>query len=210
MKLIAALTDPANAHSAQADGADLLELRFDLMNGDPAAIARQAAAASTLPVIATFRSVQEGGRYAGNPGEWLERITPVLPFVAFVDVEQRFSQHAGVIREAGKTIIASCHCDVMPGMYELFDLERGLRSYGDIVKIIVTPQNAEDVIELITFTNAIRQPICTGVMGTGFRYARAILPLFGSEFVYCSAGTPTAQGQYSLQEFIRLRALLGM
>jgi len=87
-------------------------------------------------------------------------------------------------------------------------MERELRAYGDIVKIIVTPANAEDVIELIAFTHAVKGPVCTGVMGTQFRYARAILPLFGSELVYCHAGTATASGQYSVQEFVRLMELL--
>jgi 3-dehydroquinate dehydratase-1 len=87
---------------------------------------------------------------------------------------------------------------------ELFDKERKLRAYGDIVKIIVTPKNREDIIELIAFTHAVKKPLCTGVMGGKFRYARAILPLFGSEMVYCHVGTPTAAGQYSVQEFVRL------
>jgi 3-dehydroquinate dehydratase-1 len=46
------------------------------------------------------------------------------------------------------------------------------------------------------------------VMGDRFRYARAILPLFGSELVYCSVGTPTAEGQYSVEEFTQLIQLL--
>ena len=41
-------------------------------------------------------------------------------------------------------------------------------------------------------------------MGGQFRYARAILPLFGSDMVYCHVGTATAAGQYSVQEFVRL------
>jgi 3-dehydroquinate dehydratase-1 len=45
-------------------------------------------------------------------------------------------------------------------------------------------------------------------MGTQFRYARAILPLFGSELIYCNVGTATAAGQYSVEEFIKLRELM--
>jgi len=46
------------------------------------------------------------------------------------------------------------------------------------------------------------------VMGAQFRYARAILPLFGSELVYCNVGTATATGQYSVAEFTRLMDLM--
>ena len=89
-------------------------------------------------------------------------------------------------------------------LHELCVLERDLRNFGDIVKIIVTPQNEEDILELIEFTHAIKKPLCTGVMGARFRYARVILPLFGSFLVYCSVGSPTAAGQYSVDEFIRI------
>lgn len=207
MKIVAALTDPADAAVAERQGADIVELRFDLMDGEPEELLHRCRACCTLPVIATFRSVAEGGRFSGSAGDWLSRITPLLPRVDYVDAEQRFSQHAGTVRAAGKSVIASYHTGGMPSCYELFDLERHMRSYGDIVKIIVTPRNREDVIELITFTHAVTQPVCTGVMGSQFRYARAVLPLFGSALAYCSAGKETAEGQYTVAEF---RALAGM
>jgi len=90
----------------------------------------------------------------------------------------------------------------------LFSLERELRSYGDIPKIIVTPSNEDDLINLILFTKEAKKPICTGVMGASFRYTRAILPLFGSELVYCYVGNPTAAGQYSVKEYVTLSRLL--
>jgi len=210
MKIVAALTDPADAARAQEQGADMVEIRFDLMDGDPPALAEVVTTRCTLPVIATFRSLQEGGRYTGTPDEWFERVSSVLPFVDFVDIERRFSLHAETIRQGGKVVIASSHSDRMPSLYELFDLERTMRQYGDIVKIIVTPQGRGDLIDLITFTSAVTEPLCTGVMGDEFRYARAILPLFGSDLVYCRVGTPAAEGQYSVEEFVRLRALFGM
>lgn len=210
MKIVAALNDPADAARAQEQGADLIEIRFDLMDGDPPELAETVTSRCTLPVIATFRSLQEGGRYAGAPEEWFERVRSVLPFVDFVDVERRFSPYSGPIRQEGKVVIASCHSDRMPNLYELFDLERTMRQYGDIVKIIVTPQDRGELIDLITFTNAVTGPLCTGVMGDDLRSARAILPVFGSDLAYCRVGQPTSAGQYSVEEFVRLRDLLGI
>jgi 3-dehydroquinate dehydratase-1 len=97
----------------------------------------------------------------------------------------------------------------MVPLHILFVMERELRAYGDIPKIIITPQNEDDVIDLIAFTRAASKPICTGVLGDRFRYARAILPLFGSELVYCSVGTPIAEGQYTVEEFRTLLRMLG-
>lgn len=208
MKIVAALTDPAHAAMAQEQGADMIELRLDLFSNDPVEPARRVRDQVTLPIIATLRSASEGGRYFGNAEEWSDRLFPLLPLVDYVDIEQRFSAHAPAIREAGKQIIASCHAGRMLPLAELFQVERNLRSFGDIPKIIVTPESEDDLIDLISFTTAAKKPVCTGVMGTQFRYARAILPFFGSEFVYCHTGTPTAEGQYSVAEFVHLRKLL--
>jgi len=208
MKIVAALTDPAQASRAQELGADMIELRFDLMEGDPLACVRICKDASSLPVIGTIRSAPEGGQFFGDAAAWFGKIAPIIPLVSYIDVEQRFSSCAPLIKKAGTAVIASYHSGTMPTLPELFTRERDLRKYGDIVKIIVTPENEVDVLELIAFTHAVKKPVCTGVMGARFRFARAMLPLFGSLLVYCHTGTRTAEGQYSVQEFISLMALL--
>jgi len=208
MQIVACLTDPAQAAAAEAQGAQVLELRLDLMEGNLKDQVRQCKAISRLPVIATLRSAQEGGRYFGSPEEWSKKIAPVIPLVEYIDVEQQFARMAGPVKAAGKGIIASHHTAGMVPLPILFVLEQELRSYGEIPKIVVTPGNEDDLIDLIAFTRAAKKPICTGVMGAAFRYARAILPLFGSEFVYCHTGVPTAVGQYSVEEFVALKKLL--
>ena len=204
MKIVAALTDPALGSLAQEQGADMVELRFDLIEGDPVSSVSICKKACSLPIIATLRSAREGGQFFGDTVSWFEKIRPLVPLVDVVDIEQQFEPFACFVKEAKKTIIASHHCGDMMKLPELFDKERKLRAYGDIVKIIVTPENREDIIELIAFTHAVKKPLCTGVMGGPFRYARAILPLFGSDMVYCHVGTATAAGQYSVKEFVRL------
>ncbi len=68
MKIIAALTDPLDASRAQDQGADMVELRFDLMAGDPINLVRTCKDECSLPVIATIRSAQEGGQFFGDAG----------------------------------------------------------------------------------------------------------------------------------------------
>lgn len=210
MKIVAALTDPSHAVMAQEQGADIIELRLDLFEGDIVEHTRRCREQVTLPIIATLRSGAEGGRYFGEADEWMRRLSPIVAFVDYIDIEQRFADNAPAIRAVGKLVIASSHEGRMLSLTELFHLERNLRAFGDIPKIIVTPQSEDDLIDLISFTTAAKKPICTGVMGSQFRQARAILPLFGSEFVYCSVGAPTADGQYSVEEFVQLRKLLGI
>ena len=209
MRIVASITDPAQVIAAAAAGADLIELRLDLMEGNCALGVAECRQQTRLPVIATLRSTDEGGKFVGDAGEWFRAIQPVIPHVDFIDIEQRFSTHADTIRAQDVTIIASFHTQGMPSIFELFGQERELRAYGDIPKIVVTPRHEEDIIEMIAFTHAARKPVCTGVMGEGFRYARLILPLFGSEFIYCHAGAPTADGQYSIGEAKAAMELLG-
>lgn len=210
MKIVAALTDPTHAARAKKQGADLVELRVDLYEGDLLKVVKKAKSACGLPVILTLRSGPEGGQFFGTPEEWMEKVRPLLPYADYVDVERQFAGHVPALRDAGKQVIASHHAGTMVPLYILFVMERELRAYGDIPKIVVTPNGDEDVLELLSFTQAAHKPICTGVMGEKFRHARAMLPLFGSEFVYCHTGTPTAAGQYSVEEFVELRRILGV
>lgn len=208
MKIVAALTDPSHAAQAEAQGADLVELRIDLYTGDLEPLVKAAKAATRLPVILTLRSAQEGGQFFGDMNAWITAVSPLLPYADYIDIEQPFARHASAVRAAGKRIIASHHTGRMIPLHILFVMERELRAYGDIPKIVVTPETREDLLELMSFTQAVTKPVITGVMGTEFRYARALLPLFGSEFIYCHTGEPTATGQYSVEEFVRIRELL--
>jgi 3-dehydroquinate dehydratase I len=210
MKIVAALTDPTHAAKAKKQGADVVELRVDLYEGDLLKIVKKAKGACGLPVILTLRSAQEGGQFFGTPEEWMAKVSPLLPYADYVDVERQFAGHVPAIRDAGKQVIASHHSGTMVPLYILFVMERELRTYGDIPKIVITPGSDADVLELLSFTQAAHKPICTGVMGAQFRQARVMLPLFGSEFVYCHTGIPTAAGQYSVEEFVQLKKILGV
>jgi 3-dehydroquinate dehydratase-1 len=151
----------------------------------------------------------EGGRFEGGSGEWWGLLEPLLPFGDLVDVELRFSSLAPRIRGHGRGIIASHHADHMPAPEELLRIERDLRLYGDIPKIVVRPGNERHLLDLLAFTLGAEKPVCTGVLGEAYRFARAILPLFGSELVYTHAGTQAAPGQFSLADFRKIQALLG-
>jgi 3-dehydroquinate dehydratase-1 len=139
---------------------------------------------------------------------WWEIAKPLLRYGDLVDVEMAYSSFSPEIHRLGKSIIASRHADTMPSAEELADLARDLRRYGDIPKIVVRPADERDLLTLLSFTLSAEKPICTGVQGEAYRYARVILPLFGSELAYTHAGTPAAQGQYSLGDFQKVQALL--
>ena len=209
MKIVATVVNAREASVAAGLCPDLVEVRIDLMQGDPLGELPSVRSAFSGPVILTIRSTGEGGEFAGTPGDWWERLEPLLRFGDLVDVESRFSSFVPRIHRMGKGIIASRHTEDMPSPGELRQIERDLRSYGDIPKIIVRPRNESDLLDLLKFTLEAERPVCTGVLGDSFRFARAILPLFGSELAYTHAGTQAAPGQFSLEDFKKIQALLG-
>ena len=208
MKIVATVVNSRQAASAGKLGPDLIEVRIDLGGADPAGELSSIRSRWKGPVILTNRSAAEGGGWRGDPGEWWDCIAPLISFVDIVDVEQQFSSFAREIRSRGKTVIASHHTEIMPSPGELARMVRDLRRYGDIPKIVVRPGSEQDLLGLLAFTLSAEKPICTGVQGEDYRYARVILPLFGSELVYTHAGTPGAQGQFSLEDFRKIQALL--
>lgn len=199
MQLVASVSDPADIARAVADGADMIELRLDLIPRNLPGSALRTIRGCTLPIILTVRTMEEGGAFSGNTGEWQALIEPWLSLAAVVDIEQRFSATASDYQNLGKEIIASFHTDRMPSEHELRGIEVRLRGYG-IPKIVVTPRSPEDVLSLCTFTLAADHPVITSTMGSRFRFARIILPLFGSSHLFCAAGRPTAEGQFTVRE----------
>ena len=209
MRIVATVVNSREAAYAAGLCPDLIEVRIDLMDTDPQRELPSIRSAWKGPVILTNRSAAEGGRFRGDPGEWWDRIAPLLPFGDLVDVELPFSSSGPEIRRQGKKIIASMHTDTMPAIGDLSRIALELRRYGDIPKIVVRPGNEHDLLAILAFTLDAGKPICTGVLGDAYRYARVILPLFGSEFAYTHVGTPAASGQFTLEDFKKIQALLG-
>jgi 3-dehydroquinate dehydratase-1 len=202
MKLVVSVREGHEIRKAEQFGADLIELRLDLLQDDPGNLA------SRLPRILTLRSSVEGGAFSGDPSDWSERITALARAGDHVDMEARFSRYAPQFRDKGISIIGSCHFETMPPREELTAIETRLRSYADIPKIVVTPSTEQDVLTLCSFTLEAQKPLATGVMGRRFAFARAILPFFGSELVYCHAGRPVAGGQFHIRDFRKIMHIL--
>ena len=208
MKIVVSVEDAGAVDRVVEYNPTFIEVRLDRMAGDLPDQVRRIREKTAIPLIATLRSREEGGDFVGDADLWARIIGPITKHVDFVDVEARYRDHAPAIKGQGIQIIASLHTNEMPSLPELGEIEEMLRSYGDIPKIVVKPRTADDLMALVTFTHQVQKPICTSIMGAGFRYARAILPLFGSEFVFCHAGTPTAEGQYHIREMRQLADLL--
>ena len=184
-----------------------IEIRLDLMECTPDDL-QKIRNSWKGPLLLTLRSSDEGGKFTGDQKEWRDRLTPLLPYADIIDIEGRFSVHADWIRSEKKTIIASCHADLMLGSEEFRACEEHLRSFGDIPKIVLAPKSDEDALALLGYLIHAEEPICISIMGTGHSWLRPILLLMGSHFAYCHAGDATATGQFHIREMREILSLL--
>jgi len=200
MRIAVSITRPDEVMIAEESGASLIEARIDLFGSVSGGDCIKELRKSALPVILTLRSKEEGGKFSGTPEEWYNTILPYLEACDYVDIEIRYADYATEIRERGKKIVASTHLAYMPSGEELLKIENSLRRYGDLPKVIVTPEDSADLIALLEFTRKAEKPIITGVMGSKYRYGRILCSLFGSEIIYCRLESPAAEGQYTVAE----------
>jgi 3-dehydroquinate dehydratase-1 len=181
-------------------GADVIEIRLDLLTR-PFLIPEMLEGLILPPLIITLRSRSEGGLFFGTAEEWRTMVEPWIEKAVYIDIETAYRDHARDFQSQGKKVISSWHTPLMPSLDALTEKERFLRLFGEIPKIVVSPVTSEDLLSLLSFTLRAQKPLCTGIMGVRFRYGRILLPLFGSQFAFCHAGVPTAEGQYHIQDF---------
>lgn len=202
--------NPVNsAAEAKKLGADILELRIDLLDSD----VRQAlldVKKTGMPVIITNRMREEGGAWAGSEDERIRTLVSLLPLADAVDIELCAEKREHVVekaRNAGKAVIISTHdfkktpeTGVMTGM-----LKESFEAGADIAKLAVMPDSLEDVLRLLEVTLHAKGAVCTIAMGETGRHSRIVAPVYGSVMTYGYVDNATAPGQLRVDE---LRAIL--
>ena len=159
-----ALTDGApsgqarQARLAQQQGAGAAELRADLL-ADPAqvrAALTAVRAASSLPLLLTYRSTTEGGKGAGHGqgyGDYLASLLQLRPAVAAVDIEMACPSSKALVAEAkagGYDVVGSCHdFTATPSAAQITQKLAQITAAGaDITKVAYMPRTAQDVAAL--------------------------------------------------------------
>ncbi len=159
-----ALTDGApsgqarQARLAQQQGAGAAELRADLL-ADPAqvrAALTAVRAASSLPLLLTYRSTTEGGKGAGHGQgyeDYLASLLQLRPPVAAVDIEMACPASKALVAEAkagGYDVVGSCHdFTATPSRAQIAEKLVQITAAGaDITKVAYMPRTAQDVAAL--------------------------------------------------------------
>ena len=207
-KLIISVSSVEDFITAAGHNPDLIEIRIDLLGGDEDELLEKCREKTQVPLIGTVRSRDEGGKFEGTPEEWFDKIAVWIPLCEYIDIERSYSDYSGRVKDRGKKVISSVHLDYMPEINGLISIEENLEEYGDIPKIIVTPESRQDILLLSGFTLECQKPVITGVMGSDFRWARALCCIFGSFGVFCHTGSPASAGQYHIDEMKEIFSLL--
>lgn len=193
-----------SAIKAKQYGADLLEIRIDLLDVDAHGLLMDLKKPG-LPLIITNRMKQEGGEWAGSEEERIQTLISLLPLADAVDIELCAQKRDIVIKKAkslGKTVIISMHdfqstppFDIMMGV-----IRESFEAGADIAKLAVMPHSLEDVLRLLEVTLRSEGAVCTIAMGDIGRHSRVVAPIYGSIMTYGYVDNPTAPGQLSVNE----------
>ena len=146
------------ARLAQQQGAGAAELRADLL-ADPAQVRAALAAvraASSLPLLLTYRSATEGGKGAGHGQgyeDYLASLLQLHPPVAALDIEMACPASKALVAEAkagGYDVVGSCHdFTATPSAAQITQKLVQITAAGaDITKVAYMPRDAQDVAAL--------------------------------------------------------------
>ncbi len=197
-------------------GVDIAEVRIDLFeHTDPDYVCSVLARFEALPTIATIRTRQEGGGWAGSEDERLALFHAVIPLVDAVDVElqaktilERVCERA---RTANKCVVVSYHdFEATPDRHTLEHIaEAASKAGADIIKIATHVRSDEDIQSLasLCLSSAARNLIVIGMNGHGLK-ARLLFPALGSLVTFAAIGKTTAPGQLEFDQMFELMRLL--
>jgi 3-dehydroquinate dehydratase/shikimate dehydrogenase len=184
--------------AASAEGADLVELRLDLV-ADPDVAA--ALAGRRTPVIVTCRAQWEGGGFKGSEEERLAILTAALAQGAeYVDLEFKAGFDKLIRANRGRHIVLSMHdFDGVPG--DLPDRVRAMRSSGaEVVKVAVQAQSLFDTLSLLDLRDEDSRSVFVGMGPCGLP-TRLLPAHFGSQWTY--AGDAHAPGQVPAERMLK-------
>lgn len=195
--------------------ADMWEWRMDYLPSSAPfdrICAKIREAAGDRPLLATFRTRTEGGMRVFSAEEYLRTYDAAIRSGAdLADVEWSLGPE---ILHAVKETVSSRHVPVVvsrhyfdrtPSVQEMLDVLQGMDDTdGDISKLAVMPQTAQDVLDLMEASarfgaSGPRKPYITLSMGSLGRVTRLACDITGSSITFAAAYAASAPGQMSAE-----------
>lgn len=174
------------------------------------------------PLLFTFRTAEEGGKRKAEPERYreLNREAASTGYIDLLDVEMFRGDESveELIRAAhgyGVKVIVSNHdFNRTPACGELIDRLRRMQELGaDICKLAVMPENAQDVLTLLSATEMMvreyaDRPVITMSMAQEGIVSRLCGELFGSAVTFGAVGKASAPGQIGVRELENILGIL--
>jgi 3-dehydroquinate dehydratase-1 len=213
-KVVASVTTKDDAREAASLGADLVEIRVDLVAGDPQALVESVYRDVDCPIIVTIRPEFEGGRFEGSDRERIKLFKKLAPYAGYIDVELQSKNVEELVATAQGTEampIVSYHDfeRTPPNADMLATIDKCLEK-GAIAKLAVTPRDMTDVLRLLEVTLVSRRPVCTISMGNLGMHSRIVAPVYGSLLTYGYVRRPVAPGQIRVDRILEGLKILGL
>ncbi|MCX8206683.1 MAG: type I 3-dehydroquinate dehydratase [Methanothrix sp.] len=195
------------ARSAEAQGADIIEVRLDLLE-DPYVI-KDIRSTVSLPLMATNRISSEGGSFRGPEERRIGILMDASRFSDIIDIELMAPGRDKLLENISCPALVSYHdFNGVPDNVRSI-IERARCAGADVVKIAVTPRTLLEALDLLRILLDDPHPLCVIGMGAVGRHLRAVAPLYGSLLTYGYVTEPTAPGQMSVRELNTALRCLG-
>lgn len=187
---------------AEGLGADLVEVRLDLLPGDPIKTIRMVRDATALPIIATNRVASEGGGFRGGEDERIEILAEASAWADLMDVELLAEGRDRLLTMVDLPVIISYHdFKGMPSIEASRSiLEESFEAGADIAKLALTPASLTDCLDLLRLLLGAEGPTALMGMGNVSRHLRVLAPIYGSALTYGYIGKSTAPGQIPVKD----------
>lgn len=219
----------ADARLARESGADLVEMRLDPLLGEDAdlalaeSIAQRVVEESPLPVIATCRAGDEGGRCEAGDEARLELLAGVVGCdhpPRYVDVEHETTKRApgafdGLLRAidvatrphaiAPTTVILSHHGMLgrPAGLFRRLGDMRAVERAG-VLKVVWRARSVRDTLEMLDLLSDADRPTIGLLMGEEGVASRVLTGKAGGLLTFATLRRPdaTAPGQPTIGELL--------
>ncbi|KAF5052702.1 3-dehydroquinate dehydratase [anaerobic digester metagenome] len=216
-----------NSKKAAEKGADILEIRLDLLgirNPERAAeVIREIKAETGLPIIVTSRSGAEGGKWDGEEEDRTGLLINLLslkdgPDAIDIELSAGMKERNRVIKAAKDretAVIVSSHdfLKTPPLQNMRTIIEEMFLAGADIAKLAVMPLSVGDTLNLLRITLDFKdagKSVCTIAMGSQGKHTRVIAPFYGSVLTYASieSNASAAPGQLPVDEVKKIMEML--
>jgi 3-dehydroquinate dehydratase-1 len=197
---------------------DFIEIRLDSMRL-PSSLSG-IRAATERPLIATNRSIAQGGLFRGTERARLQTLMQAAQEeFDYIDVELRMKDARKAVRQMkrrGAKVIVSYHSGKLTPTGEALEsiLVNEKQAGADVCKIVGTAKSYADSLRCLRFVDkhARRTKLVCFSMGRLGIPSRILSPVLGGYFTFASfrAGRETAAGQIPIDELQTLYKELGV